>query len=178
MVTRKFQLVEFLTIIVIIAIATMMLLPLIFMARQKERYQKFCAKYGTEVYTLKEFNALCNDKEKSVEILGITNGTVDPANTKHFKHLVGKLNSGSSVFNAKEDLYDRWAAFSGNPKKLTRQEFNALASDDLIKELKYDYWRTATGNPKNLSREEFECLKNKGLITFKTPASKANSENW
>jgi hypothetical protein len=66
----------------------------------------------------------------------------------------------------KLSLFEQWAKFTENPKKLDEEDFKSFAQKGLIKELSYDFYVKETGNVRNLTKEEFEDLKERGKIDF------------
>ena len=85
----------------------------------------------------------------------------------------------NSVVLAQGDLYDQWSTFTGNPQNLTKQQFEVLKGQNLIKELEYHNWKAISGNVQGLTQEQFDALKAKDAISF--PVKKAilpNQEKW
>jgi len=93
------------------------------------------------------------------------------------------VSSEPSVQMASGELYNQWASFTGNPQKLSKQQFKVLKGKDLIKELHYSAWRVATGNPQGLTEDQFEALKEADSISFPIKETAVvqetqDKENW
>jgi type II secretory pathway pseudopilin PulG len=177
---RRFSLIEVLVVVAIVVILAGMLLPIVARVRDLAAYNKFAEKYGTSHLSKEAFISAVNEggenREKGKELRKIANNELHPDSSRHWKHLTG---DAPAPAKNNYSIYDSWAACTGKPKKLTRQELDALAAENQIKELKYENWKTLTGNPRDLDAGQFETLKKKGLIRFryetKTPAAQ---EDW
>jgi len=89
--------------------------------------------------------------------------------------------SDNSVNNQDDDLYTQWVEFTGNPNKLTKQQFEILKEKDLIDELKYHKWKSITNNVQNLSEEQFNTLKEADAISFPNKIKEIQNKenhNW
>ena len=195
-----FTLIELLLSIAITSILVGVLAPLIIEARDTARYNEFKNIFGEKLVTQKEWanirfgrpygEDVGVDPEFSnklrVDVVEMSFGKKKPSDSEYFlewKNKIGKINEirqGSVPENQEtgEDLYDRWAQFTGNPKKLTRQQWETLYEANLIEEVKYNVWKQITGNQQSLSEKEFNVLKEKKLITFPVSETKNDTQNW
>ena len=93
-------------------------------------------------------------------------------NYKHWLNDIAGITNDTPSINSDtaqtQTVYDNWCQFTGNPKKLTKSQFDALYESDLIDEFKYSNYNKLTGNPQSLSEEEFNTLKkSKQIRLFK-----------
>ena len=195
---QQLTLIEILIVLLIIVIVFLMFLPIINAVVARQRYLHFCRNFGNNLISQKNYvrgesgklygEFPQNEDEKAFAAilkneLIVASSSTFPDIRKSKTFLIWKaslakknfLNGGvssdkSSPMVIEKDLYSQWVAFTGNPKKLSRQQWETFYEANFIKEAEYTGWKQATGNPQGLSEKEFKVLRDKKLITFPAPS--------
>jgi len=169
-VKSHFNLVELLVVVAIIAILAAMLFPaLIPIAKAKS----FREKYGAAIPTETVRGILTNkipadaDNDTKEKIRNQLNEVIDGKTTLDDASLLQKFRADKKTEQeATGDTFERWSAFTGNPSKWSKQEFDALVEKNQVPELQYRTYVSLTGNIKDFTEEQFNTLKAKGLVPF------------
>ena len=182
MKNKNFTPVEFIVIVAIIAILVGMLLPALNQARNTARWTRVCKKAnvalntpkGREIISSREYFALVkshgddmniNHEKNAEELRLIATGDLDISKTTIplLQERLGQIQSSAPIDT--DDLYSCWADYTGNPRKLTRQQFEVLKDKNLIKLLQYRNFKTLTSS-QDLTEEEFKVLRDSNLLAF------------
>jgi len=193
MIKRQFTIVELLVILGIIVILVAMLFPALSEARSRAKCINLHVNAGKmnnidckkQILSYKEFKMLEKAEATSEEINAIARGelnintTTIPLLKKRFQEYV---EASERSVQTSDDLYSQWVSFTGNPQKLSKQQFQVLKSKGLIKELQFSTWSIVTKNPQGLTRDQFEALKEADAISFPVKETKVTEttkvENW
>jgi hypothetical protein len=155
----------FIATVIVLLFVGLMILCIVIEKRDSNDYETFNKQYPNSLNFL-NFRQYCGlDSKLKKEVHDVVSGLKKLEDTTQLKNII-RQDTVKTEKSIDKDLYDRWVTFTDNPKKLTRQEFNALAEKDLITELKFYNWCNSTGNPKHFTKEQFDVLKEKGLLTF------------
>ena len=149
---RYFTAIELLVVVAISMIVCGITIPVVYKVRYKNRFNKYKNEYN--IPDVKAYIKMSKD------------GLVDKKTGEPTQMYDSSMKEKEEVVktDVKIDLYSDWCDYTGNPEKLTRQQFKTLLDTDTIPELKYEKWTSITNS--KLNREQFEALKKKGLIRF------------
>lgn len=116
--------------------------------------------------------------QEEVMQIGLKEKDIHKATHPFIRERLRELGADSNISMGSGDLYDQWSNFTGNPKKLTKQQFDILKDQDLIDELKFSTWSYVTGNPQSLTEDQFEALRKQDAISFPVKEKATNTEIW
>jgi len=183
---QRFTLPELLVVTAILLILVGMLVPALARAIRLSRHINFCShartqldlKEDVKLLSIEEFCGVYETEAFHPELMDLCEGKKKFSETTIPIIKTKMRNIGKTVKVQSGDLYQQWSVFTGNPQKLSRQQFNILREKDLIEELHFDTWDRVTGNPQELSKEQFEALKANNAISFPMPKESVTNEGW
>jgi len=159
---RNFTIIEFFVVICIILILAGMLIPAITRSRDVRRYNVWLDQEGLskDDVSIEKFLKIFVNRDETGKV--VVNWDALPQKTENNE--VKKKEDKSEDKTEKElesktyDTYTLWCKKTGNPKKYSRKEFDALKEQGIIKECTFDFYKYSTGNPRSLTEEEFNAL--------------------
>jgi len=156
---ERFSLIELLVVMVIIGILLPMLLFVITMDREKDRYRMLTDKYGKSC-TFEEFKKAMHGSDRSEDIkkdvFKLYRSEIELEDSKSFSHWLDRAEEKY------KRAYDSWKKYTRSD--ISYDDFAVLYCADLIEEYRWRHWRIITGNPNNLSEEQYYTLVIAGQI--------------